>query len=529
MKWGEFVPPLWYAISVFIFVWVSVSSFVVGSTSFMSPDERANNFFAQTVAHDGALHVSEPYNSIAFDRVHPRATESHGGIISHSVFWGMSLVYGILARGVGMDVIPLLTPVLMLGLSVAVVRVARKHVSSETAWMLGALLLLIPGVLYFSFRAWHNNVAFTSLIALSLLGMLHLTTTTLTKFSCNVWLVISAGLFGLGILMRPLEFVWMVPLLVYAYVYYKEMRTTMVWFASAGLAMVVVYAVTTWFLQHPSLEVHQVSQVLHSGNKLPFNEQGSSLVVHILSYFGKLQWVHALLGLAGVLIVLYYRYYRKVTHDVITQYLRLCTVCLYVMGAQWLAYGIFMFNDTGLSAVTISNSYVRYWLLSSVLLLPLIAIALETVKDKYERFALGIFSAILVLTAYSSVATVYRGADGVNAMIDRHAQYDASAIQVLEKIPTDAVVVTRTLDKVIFPARAVMSERWDSAGVRESVTQLQKAQVRVFALYEVNDVVSAFQKNSTWQEKGSDKEIMFEQVYRDDTMILYEIFVGLTQ
>lgn len=495
----------------------------------MSPDERANNFFAQTVAQQGQLHASEPYNGIAFDRVHPRAVESHGGILSHSVFWGMSLVYGTLARVLGIEMVALVTPVLMLMLSVAVVVVARKHVSTETAWLLGAFLLLIPGVLYFSFRAWHNNVAFTALMAGVLLLLVQLATQSFSKFSRTVLILISAGLFGLGILIRPIEFVWMVPLLVYGYVYYKEMRVPLVSLLGAGAAMSGYYLLTTWFLQHPSIDVHLVSNVLPSANNLPFNEQGSALISHIFSYFGKLQWVHALLGFSGLGIVLYYRYVRKVTHEVITNYVRLCTVCVYGMGAQWLAYGIFMFNDTGLSAVTISNSYVRYWLLGSVLLLPLIAIALETIKDKYERFSLAIFSVLFVVTAYTSITTVYQGADGVSAMIERHARYDASAMVVLEKIPVDAVVVTRTLDKVIFPARKVMSERWDSAGTRESVTQLQKAQVRVFVLYEVNDTIEAFQKNGAWQEKGSDKEIMFEQVYRDETMILYEIFVGLTQ
>ena len=495
----------------------------------MSPDERANNFFAQTVAQRGQLHVSEPYNGIAFDRVHPRAVESHGGILSHSVFWGMSLVYGTLARAFGIEMIALLTPLLMVLLSGATVLVARKHVSRETAWLLGALLLLIPGVLYFSFRAWHNNIAFTVLIAGALLGIVQLATQSFSKFSRDVLMVISAGLFGLGILMRPIEFLWMAPLLVYGYVYYKEMRLSITWFLSSGMAMVVFYIITTWFLQHPSIDVHQVSNVLPIGNTLPYNEHSISLISNIFSYFGKLQWVHALLGFSGLGIVLYYRYVRKITHEVITNYIRLCTVCVYSIGVQWLAYGIFMFNDTGLSVVTISNSYVRYWLLGSVLLLPLTAITLETLKDKYERFFLAIFSVILVVTAYTSVTTVYRGADGVNAMIERHARYDASAVRVLEHIPVDAVVVTRTLDKVIFPARAVMSERWDSATTRESITQLQKANIRVFALYEVNDQVDAFQKNGQWEEKGSDKEIMFEQVYRDETMILYEIFVGFIQ
>lgn len=529
VKWGELIPVLWYAISVLIFLWVSLHSFAVVTTSFMSPDERANNFFAHTVAQQGQLHSTELYNGIAFDRVHPRAMESHGGVISHSVFWGMSLIYGLLARAVGFDVVPLVTPLLTIFMSIAVVIIARMHFSRETSWLVASLSLLIPGVLYFSFRAWHNNIAFATLFILSWCGVVYVLQKNLTIFTRRLILLLSGASFGLAVLIRPVEFVWMIPLLLYLYGYFTEMRKTALLLTGCGALAVIGYGVMTWFLRHPSLEIYNTSMILSSGMSLPFGSHASDVVKQVWFYFGKLQWVHALLGLGGLGVVLYYRYVRNVTHEVITQYMRLCAVCLYVMVSQWIAYGIFMFNDTGLGVVSISNSYVRYWLVASIMLLPLIAIALETIKDRYHKWVLVVFSVILSLTAVTSVRVVYRGADGVAAMVTRHVQYDASVNAALVHIPSDAVVLTRTLDKVVFPERKVMSEAWESAQMRESITSLQKAGIRVFALYEVGDTIAAFQKNKEWQEKGSDKEMVFEQIYRDETVILYEIFVGGTQ
>lgn len=495
----------------------------------MSPDERANNFFAHTLAEQGQLHTTELYNGIAFDRVHPRAMESHGGVVSHSVFWGMSLVYGLLARVVGFDVVPVTTPLLVIMMSIAVVSIARKYFSRETSWLVGSLLLVIPGVLYFSFRAWHNNVAFVSLLILSWCGVVNIMQNKQTQFGRRLSLILTCASFGVAVLIRPVELVWMLPLLGYGYGYYKEMRSIVPWLAGSGLVAIIGYGIITWFLRHPSLEILNTSMLLSTGVSLPFGNQSSDMVVNVWNYFGKLQWVHAMLGLGGLGVVLYYRYVRKVTHEVITQYMRLCAVCVYVMVAQWVAYGIFMFNDSGLGVVSVSNSYVRYWLVSSIMLLPLIAIALETIKDRYEKWMLVVFSIIIVLASVTSVRVVYRGADGVTAMIARHVQYDNSFKEVIRYIPEDGVVLTRALDKVVFPKRKVMSESWESPQMKESITALQKAGVRVFALYEQGDVIGAFQKNGTWQEKGSDKEMMFEEIYRDENVILYEIFVGGTQ
>ncbi len=495
----------------------------------MSPDERANNFFAHTVAEQGQLHTTELYNGIAFDRVHPRAMESHGGIVSHSVFWGMSLIYGLLARAVGFDVVPLLTPLLTIIMSIAVLSIARLHFSRETSWLVGSLSLIMPGILYFSFRAWHNNIAFAMLLVVSWCGAAYALQKTQTVFARRLTLLLSGASFGLAVLIRPIEFVWMLPLLAYLYGYYKEMRKASLLFMGCGVLTVLGYGVVTWFLRHPSLEILNTSMILSSGISLPFGSHSSDMIKNVWNYFGKLQWVHATLGAGGLGVVLYYRYVRKVTHDVITHYVRLCAVCVYVMVAQWIAYGIFMFNDSGLGAVTISNSYVRYWLVASIMLLPLIAIALETIKDRYEKWVLVAFSVIAVLAMITSVRVVYRGADGVTAMVARHVHYDTSTNVALNYIPSDAVVLTKSLDKVVFPQRRVMSEAWESPQMKESITALQKAGVRVFALYEQSDAIAAFQKNGTWQEKGSDKEMVFEQIYRDETVILYEIFVGGTQ
>lgn len=494
----------------------------------MSPDERANNFFAHTVAEQAQLHTVEVYNSIAYDRVHPRGMESHGGIVSHSVFWGMSLIYGLLARAIGFDVISLLTPLLTVAMSAAVLLIARWYFSRETSWLIGSLALMMPGILYFSFRAWHNNMAFVALLVISCCGAVYALQKTQTIFTRRLILLLSGASFGLALLIRPIEFVWMIPILVYLYWYHKEIRKVSLVFMGCGLLSVLGYSVVTWFLRHPSLEILNISMTLSTGASLPFGNHSSDMIKNVWNYFGKLQWVHAMLGVGGLSVVLYYRYVRKVTHDVITQYVRLCAACLYVMVAQWVAYGIFMFNDSGLGVVSISNSYVRYWLFAGITLLPLIAIALETIKDRYEKWVLVLFSIILIVTAATSMRVVYRGADGVTAMVARQMQYDTSANAVLEYIPSDAVVLTKSLDKVIFPNRRVMSEAWESPQMRESIAALQKAGIRVFALYEQGDAIGALKKNDVWQEKGSDKEMVFEQIYRDETVILYEIFVGGT-
>src|SRR3989338_11045288 len=62
---------------------------------FVSPDENANAFFAQTFAETGSMVATESLNAVADGIIHPRSTIAPGTVLLPTSFLGFPFVTGV--------------------------------------------------------------------------------------------------------------------------------------------------------------------------------------------------------------------------------------------------------------------------------------------------------------------------------------------------------------------------------------------------------------------------------------------------
>lgn len=480
VKWSETRVFVWYALAVAFFVYAAMVPLLHMPKAAMSPDELANQYSAQLVATTGELWYTEPLNVLAFDRIHPRGFESHTGLVSHSVFWGMALIYGSIARFIGIDHLIWLTPLLAILGSLMIGRGAQRFVSRETAWILASLFLSLPGVVYFSFRTWHHTIPLlVCLIGVWFFGTMDGVCRELT------WLFSGACLM-FAVLIRPVELLWLFPLLCFIAYFVSRMRG-LYWMSVAAVTGLLAFGIHT-ILQYPSINITQYSVVTPSHTFSWFGTQTLGAIIRTWFAYGpRLYPLLFLFASIGMATIAYYFWHKRIRRGMVLNFLiAASTICLiHLIQVIW--YGSFAIDDTGLGIVSVSNSYVRYWLPSITGILVLAGVGIETITERFPKYAGYIGGSIVILSLILSYRTVMRGPDGIPQMHARGLHYDTVVDRMLAEIPENAVVLTVKADKLLFPARRVMVEPFDSPGTRETIDALLAAHVPVFQVTEGTD------------------------------------------
>jgi len=224
---------------LFIYAWFPVYT-TLSSTSFASPDETANYFWIERVANEEVLQYFEPLNVIANDAVVPRSVRSDNGVVKPVSFLGIILIYGVIAKFLGMWLVPFLTPLLAV-LGVLFFYGIVSEIFAEKKALLSALLLFsLAPYWYYASRGLFHNVLFVDLVLAG--GYLFIISRDAIYRVSTQWLLIfSSGIcFGLAIMTRASELIWIAPagiIIVAAYGKKIHWRKAVLFFC--GLVLVV--------------------------------------------------------------------------------------------------------------------------------------------------------------------------------------------------------------------------------------------------------------------------------------------------
>jgi hypothetical protein len=526
---GSFFKPLGLTIIIASLFFIGASSFnyFTQTSSYVhwtSPDETANYFFAKKYATDQTLIQFEPANLAGSNLVHPRSVRSDGTWLKPVSFLGIILIYGQIGHWLSPVVIPYLTPFFgALGLIIFYGLISRWR-TKRTALASTFLLAVFPVYIYYSARSMFHNILFIVL----LLGGIYFLTLALNEryqlkahpsflskkpswpagLSC-LWALLAGALFGLTIITRTSELLWLAPASLIAVIFYGRrlgLIRLFIFFAGLWIGLMPALYWNQILYQSPvyggysemnqslnniaaasqkivnktlSVPIKSTLVAISSTSTVKFSyQQAVNQIFNSVFYFGfkghqsfhlakiyigeMFPWL-AILGFLGYLWLLIRSFRRGRRVDWF--YLTILPVISMILIFY---YGSWIFNDNpNVHRYTIGNSYTRYWLPIYLLLIPLAVIILEKLlaallsffKSRKVKDVLitGLLSLAVIIIAFQSVCFVLFGSEEgliyayYNSLNDRWLAQTVGSV-----LPTGAIIITQYHDKVFFPEHRVI-------------------------------------------------------------------------
>jgi len=499
------MPPI-KQLFIWLFVLILAIIFVLGSSAynlanqksdyahFSSPDETANYFFTKLYAKTGELSVMENYNLVASDIVHPRSFRSDWGWLKPVSFLGIILIFGTIAKVLGLGIIPFLLPIFgAIGIIFFYLLVNKLFSSRRIALISAALLTFFPVYIYYSARSMFHNVLFIVLTIIALYFLVYLLEKKTKSagerskfFSWNfsdrdfICAALSGSFFGLALMTRLSELLWLGPALFLVFVFYLRrfniFRLTILlsFFILALLPM--AYWNQALYGSLTSGGYTEMNQSLSSIVTISTNSgfslgEAAKKVGQTIFYFGfkpqqsikmfynyvvlMFPWLAGLAALGFVCLVANFRKFKK-------KYLVYLLTWAFLSVILILYYGSWKFTDNpDPRRFTIGNSYTRYWLPVYLGLIPLAAYFIDRFsrfiawKSTIIRSALS-FLAVFAVFLYSTIFVMFGSEEGlVNVTYSNRVDYTLYQ-EVISLTPPHAVIITRYHDKVLFPERRVL-------------------------------------------------------------------------
>lgn len=447
-----------------------------------SPDESSNTLFAENFAQYGMLWDTEPLNSVADGVIHPRAVRVVDDLLVPGGFLGLPIIYGGIGRLLGIAVIPFLTPVVALLGILAWWGLVRHLFGARIAFYAAIALAVQPVWWYVASRTMMPNTLFVSLllggayvgIASPFRAMIEKRGLDGLRLLRRVDPAIAGMLVAFALAVRPSEIHWVAFAVLMVAI--PALKT------AAGRWRVTVFVIAGTFAMAPFLLLqHSVYGSIFSsgyGNGIDvplggaMQGRGNALLGPLRPYLFPLGFapMNVLRNVYSYAIALFPWWTLLVGVGTVVAIRRLRAPSpeqkqFLVAGAAiiaWLMvfYGSWNVNDNpDPSAVTIGESYLRYWLPVVVLSTLLAAYAVdELVARTGERWKTVVAASMLgALALIGALSVVFAAGEGWRAMIEVDRRYARVMADVLDIVPRDSVVIADRADKYFFGERRVMS------------------------------------------------------------------------
>jgi hypothetical protein len=469
-----------------------------------SPDETANYTFAKLYAEEGRLEIAERYNILVKDIMHPRSFRVFDGVLKPMSFLGIILLYGQLAHFLGAQVIPFLTP-FFASLGLLFYFLLLKEIFDRKIAFLATLMLAVfPIYFYFSSKSMFHNILFISLLVGGVYFLVRAAKRPFitrhfrsleTDWLKILYFCLGGAFIGWSIATRTSELLWLGPALIILFIF--NWRRVAVWqallvVASALIALLPVFYYNIILYGGPLTsgyaEVNtSISTLTVSSNSLirqaaTFSTQNlyaiSKSIFKTVFYFGfkpilalKLFWKYtstlapwllygSILGFA-----LWAAGYKKIRSGQFQLFL----IFLIISAVLITYYGSWDFHDNpDKNAITIGNSYTRYWLPIYLCLIAWLALALSRL-DKVIRNARAAWSIqiiIIFIFALLGWRSVFgAGPESLTTNIAKSEVSHAQQLEVLKLTEHNSVIITKYQDKLFFPERKVVYGLFDDDGM----------------------------------------------------------------
>jgi hypothetical protein len=420
------------ATAVVFFVVTAALSLALHRYPPSSPDETAAKTFMERVAHGKKIDIPEPLNRELENVIHPRSTTVIGSTIVPQGFPMQMAFWGILTRITRIP-LPLWTPFFGALALPLLFFLFRFFFEQRLALYATLLAFAHPAVLYYTIHGFYPNAAQVYFLITALaLGAWQ-----------RRWSALGSGaLLALAVALRPSEIFWIAPVvLLLAWRGRENISRRDIIMVSSGAFIILGLTL----LLH--IRVYGLSLI---GYGLPSGDESAPVIgfsvartiKHAWQYLFALFWWWTPLVVLGVFTAFTARHNgEKLTNDGLRPYCFLVgMVALVIIGM----YGSWEIKDS-LSAAssTIGTSFVRYWFVLYVLILPFAAIGLQRM-----RLSSGVIMLVI------SVSVLYPTVLGFESVRDTLQYGRTSAMlqkRAREMIPPDAVILVERTDKIFWP------------------------------------------------------------------------------
>ncbi len=434
---------------------------------YISPDETANSLFAQKFAQTGTLSLDEPRNEVFMGKIHPRSTRVIGDRIVPSGFLGLPIMYGSAVAVVGALVLWILTPLLAALGTLAFYAIVRRLFENKTLAVLSTILLAShPAWWYYTSRSLMPNVPF---LALLLIGCAFLYTRPFVVRWRWFSDLLGGFMIGAALAIRPSELPW-IAIGAVCLLFYKRAlpawRSIIVFTLGSLIVLVPVFAVNIFTYGSPwTTGYHGTSSELLDFSDRPSDERSSFLpwaidpliaFSHARAYLFQLFWWLVPFAAIGASLFLT----SSSSREEKTRKQHYLVFCAAIGLFLVIFYGSWTFADNpNPKAISIANSYVRYWLPLFVLSSPLIAEGILWLAQLVRSARL--YVAIIVVLTLSVLAgnihaTFFAREDGLVQVADTLARSQEIRERVFAITPEEAIIIVDRADKMFFPQRRVI-------------------------------------------------------------------------
>jgi hypothetical protein len=455
-------------------------------TIFNSPDENANYWFAHYFAI--AEIPEESLNELAGNLIHPRSVVANAEVLLPGSFLGLPMAFGYIGKIFNVfgefSLVLILTPVIAIIGVVIFERLMRDISRSSHIARLSALLLLFhPAYWYYSARTMMHNVPF---LAVLIAGAWFLVSRPCESAETHKegesgWLDMAlAGIaIAAALSLRTSEALWVLAItggyIAFQYFHKRiKARDVAVFIISFAVAMIPMLWLQmelygALFTNGYTLGQGVADSAGGAGGAsitasiknilFPFGIHELASLRNIWRYgFWLFPWISGLAAI-GMGIVSWRAFVQKRSDQHNWKWLLITTVAL----AAWLGvvYGSWVFNDNpDPRAVTIANSYVRYWLPLFALGAPFAALAITELS---KAIMLSSTASRCVMAALTSIyltfsgVLVFGGDDGLMATRENLLEFQERKEQIIENTEEDAVIIVEMADKYLWPDRRVIN------------------------------------------------------------------------
>ena len=426
---------------------------------FNSPDETMHHAFIKQFAQTNQFIFPHTHDYGDFARfVFPRSTYGVGPVIVPVGFWGLNVVYGFLAKIVGVSFVVFLTSILVIIGVFCWYSLIRHLFHRSVAFISSVLFLCQPVLWYYTERSLFPNVPFLMFLIIGLWFLIVRPLFSKRKTASLLNELFGSIVFFTAILIRPSEVLWLgVGTAIVLFAYRKKVDWTRFGiFAAVGFLFLCLYVLVNGVLFRGHLISYAASQsaVLPHWYSVvfPFGIDISQIIKAKYVYLFQLVWWYTVPAGIGILIFL-----NQWKHRMLPKKQRVYGAVFFCMAFFLLVlYG--SFHDARFSLHTIGISYTRYWLPISIGLLPFAALCLLRLQEFFHRAwqkqLVGAW--ILFLVFLLSARAVFLGDDGIIKTGENIAHGAEIKTWTLAEIPENAIVVTDTEDKFFWPERQVM-------------------------------------------------------------------------
>ena len=479
------------------------------------PDENVNYFFAKQFAGNSNLEYPEPLNELALNRIHPRSFNVFKGNLVPMSFLGLILLYGFMAKVLGVWVITFITPlVAALGIVVFYFFV-RQIFNDKIAFLSAIFLAFLPSYWYYAGRSMNHTVLFVVLLMGALLlgvrgqgsrqsgGQAGVRWGKKFCFHCKY---LSIGLLAGGALaVRTAEALWVfLAGIILLVIYRKKVK----WQGLILLVLGVLIAFTPIFYYqnatfgHPLLTGYTPLETKVGGGMnlmsplkinpfkpasnlirlfFPFGVNLNNAVFHFYQYFINLFWFFFWPALGGLALLLWKR--KKMSKK------QKVYVGLFTFVTLWLTlnYGSWQFFDNpDTTQFTIGNSYARYFLPIYILALPFASFLILQLH-KYVKNKLGpqisvvaVGFILVVIFSQSVQAALFKSQETLVPLTEEIAEYKKRADIILPLTEENSVFLVKRAEKFLFPARKVIFYIPEDVQIKDTVSDLLNADYPVY-------------------------------------------------